>query len=183
MSPLDIAAVVLLIFAVFVGFGIPFSGVPFLPTRKKWVARALTSAKVGKGDVLVDLGSGSGTVLKLALKQGVKRAIGYEINPALALWTKIRLLPYGKRAEVYTKNFLNVDLPADTTVIYLFGVEKAMPKLTEYIASQASKLGVKELKVVCFGCDLVGYSPAAAMGTDGSSCYVFKNGSASKLPE
>ena len=58
-----------------------------------------------------------------------------------------------------------------------------MPKLTEYIASQASKLGVKELKVVCFGCDLAGYSPAAAMGTDGSSCYVFKNGSAPKLPE
>ena len=183
MPSVDIVAIALLIFAVFIGFGIPFSGIPFLPTRKKWIVKALAGAKVGKGDVLVDLGSGSGTVLKLALKQGVERAIGYEINPVLALWARIKLLPWGKRAEVYTKNFLNVDLPADTTVIYLFGVEKVMPKLTNYIASQARKLETKELKVVCFGCDLVGYSSVAAMDTNGSSCYVFKNGSAPKLPE
>ena len=44
---------------------------------------------------LVDLGSGDGTVVRRAIKCGFGRATGYEINPALVLFSWLRSAPGG----------------------------------------------------------------------------------------
>ena len=56
--------------------------VPYVPTHEKIVAEMLKVAKVGKGDVLYDLGSGDGRIpITAARKYGV-RGVGIDIDPA-----------------------------------------------------------------------------------------------------
>ena len=152
--------IILLLFAIFIGYGILF-GAPYLPTRKIWVKDGLDLAKVGKRDVVVDLGSGDGVVLKLALQHGAKRAIGYEINPVLVLISRFRLWRYRKVAKVYCHNFLRADLPADATVIYIFGVARIMDDTLKYLKEQKHHLKGRQLKVVSFAFDIPGLKPVA----------------------
>lgn len=152
--------IILLLFAIFIGYGILF-GAPYLPTRKIWVKDGLDLAKVGKRDVVVDLGSGDGVVLKLALQHGAKRAIGYEINPVLVLISRFRLWRYHKAAKVYCHNFLRADLPADATVIYIFGVARIMDDTLKYLKEQKHHLKGRQLKVVSFAFDIPGLKPVA----------------------
>ena len=56
--------------------------VVFVPTPPDVVEAMLTVAKVGKGDVLYDLGSGDGRIpITAARKYGIARGIGIDINP------------------------------------------------------------------------------------------------------
>src|SRR5688572_19392964 len=56
--------------------------VGYVPTPHKVVDAMLKVAKVGKGDVLYDLGSGDGRIpIAAARKYGIARGIGIEINP------------------------------------------------------------------------------------------------------
>jgi len=146
-----IVAIIIGLLIVFViGAGALF-GAPFVPTRKIWIADALKLADISRNDTVVDLGSGDGAVLKCALECGAKKAIGYEINPLLALVSRIRLRKFRERAIVKTRDFFHEDLPADTTVIYLFGVGRIMPKIARYLAKQRPKLTSRTVKVVTFG--------------------------------
>ena len=86
-----ILIVLAVIFLAVVGFGVIF-GAPFVPTRKIWIREALDLANIRKNDTVVDLGSGNGEVLKMAISAGAKKAVGYEINPILVLWSRLRFL-------------------------------------------------------------------------------------------
>jgi len=56
--------------------------VPYVPTHEKIVAEMLKVAKVGKKDVLYDLGSGDGRiVITAAKKYGIVRGVGVDIDP------------------------------------------------------------------------------------------------------
>ena len=154
-----------------IGVGVLVNGAPFVPTRKKWISDAMKLAAVDKGDVVVDLGSGDGAVLLAALKLGVKRAVGYEINPLLVLWSRVRLRKFGNRAIIKTGDFFHAELPADTTVIYLFQVEKVLRKIPDFIEKQRSNLNVKKLRVICFGAEIPGKKFMRELG--GMSLYEF----------
>jgi ubiquinone/menaquinone biosynthesis C-methylase UbiE len=134
-----------------IGVGVLIGGAPFVPTRKKWLGDAMKLAAVGKGDVVVDLGSGDGAVLKAALDSGAKRAVGYEINPLLVMWSRWRLRRFGKRAKIKNSDFFKTKLPADTTVIYLFQVEKVLRKIPAMIERQRFNIKAKTVRLVCFG--------------------------------
>ena len=56
-----------------------FSSAPYVPMRKKDLARFLDIAEIKKGDVVYDLGCGDGRILMSAKKMGA-RAIGLEIS-------------------------------------------------------------------------------------------------------
>jgi ribosomal protein L11 methylase PrmA len=56
--------------------------VPYVPTHEKVVAEMLKVAKVGKNDVLYDLGSGDGRIVITAAKQFGTRGVGVDIDPA-----------------------------------------------------------------------------------------------------
>jgi SAM-dependent methyltransferase len=154
-----------------IGVGVLVNGAPFVPTRKKWIADAMKLARVGQGDVVVDLGSGDGAVLLAALQCGAKRVVGYEINPLLVLWSRLRLRRFGKRATVKTGDFFRAELPPDTTVIYLFQVEKVLKKVPALIAQQRANLTTKKLRVVCFGAEIPGRKFVRERG--GMSLYEF----------
>jgi hypothetical protein len=55
--------------------------VPYVPTHEKIVAEMLKVAKVGKNDVLYDLGSGDGRIIITAAKKFGTRGVGVDIDP------------------------------------------------------------------------------------------------------
>lgn len=56
--------------------------VPFVPTAEAVVERMLKMAKVGKNDVVYDLGSGDGRIVITAVRRyGAARGVGIDIDP------------------------------------------------------------------------------------------------------
>jgi hypothetical protein len=55
--------------------------VPYVPTHESLVDEMLRMAKVGKNDVLYDLGSGDGRIVITAAKRFGTRGIGYDLDP------------------------------------------------------------------------------------------------------
>jgi SAM-dependent methyltransferase len=165
------AAVIGCIIVAIIGIGVLIGGAPFVPTRKKWIGDAMKLAKVGPDDVVVDLGSGDGAVLLAALKLGVRRVTGYEINPGLAVLSRLRLWRFRKRAVIKVGNFFHAELPEDTTVIYLFQVQKVLKKIPKFIYQQRPNLRTKKLRVVCFGAEIPGQKFVRELG--GMSLYEF----------
>ena len=98
-----------------------FTGAPFVPSHPKSAHVMVKLAHLKPGITIYDLGSGDGRILLLAAEAGVK-AVGFEINPILVLWTKLRALfsPYGKNITVRWMNFWKADLSAPNVVfVYL----------------------------------------------------------------
>jgi SAM-dependent methyltransferase len=110
-------------------------GAPYLPTRRKQVREALDLLNLKKGEVFVDLGSGDGAVLVEAVQRGYI-CYGYELNPFLWLVAKLRTFAYGKRVKIYCSNFWKIQLPEQTKGIYVFLLDKYMPKLDAKLAKE-----------------------------------------------
>ena len=126
-----------------------FFGAPFVPTRRKWAKEALGMVKFGKDDLVVDLGSGSGTILKLLSKRGIK-SVGYELNPLLWVISKIRFM-FVNLVEVKLTNFWTQDLPEETSVVYVFAVTRDADRLVKYFNNQSKQ---RRFVVITFGLEL-----------------------------
>lgn len=100
-------------------------GAPFVPTNNASASAMIALARIRRGDVVYDLGSGNGKLLRLATKQGA-RAIGYEINPFLVLWANLR----GDRT--IWKNFWHADI-SDADIIFIYLLPSKMARLAEKI--------------------------------------------------
>lgn len=125
--------------AVLFGFA-AFTGAPYVPSKRSDVRRALTDLyPLGKDDVLVDIGSGDGLVLRIASELGAK-AIGYEINPVLVFLSKW-LSRSHNGVKIYLGSFWKAKLPEDTTVIYTFGDSRDINKMTAKAQETADSLG------------------------------------------
>jgi hypothetical protein len=118
----------------------------------------------------VDLGSGSGVVLTLAAELGAK-AIGYELNPVLVLYSRLRLARYKRDTKVILGNYWRQNLPADTTVVYVFAVTRDAAKLNRYLTEQAAKIDAKTLRVAAFGFSIPNKKPIKRR--DGINLYHF----------
>ncbi len=135
-----LGAVLFVLFAFVVAFG-----APYLPTLKPQIDEALDLVDLEKGQTLLELGSGDGRVLFAAADHGLK-AIGYELNPLLVLYTRIRGRKYKGRVKVYWRNFWGVKLPpADG--IFVFLLDNYMTKLDNKIVQEYSG---KKIKLVSF---------------------------------
>ena len=55
--------------------------VPYVPTHESLVDEMLRMAKVGKNDVLYDLGSGDGRIVITAARRFGTRGVGYDLDP------------------------------------------------------------------------------------------------------
>jgi len=98
----------------------------------------LELADINKNDVVIDLGSGDGTVLiEAALLDA--HAKGWEINPFLVLITKIRvgLKGLNGKVSVYAKPYQKADL-RDATVVFCYNMPKFMPTIEKMIHNQSS---------------------------------------------
>ena len=139
-------------------------GAPFVPTRKLWAQQALGLARLTQRDLVVDLGSGSGTILGLLAAMGV-RSVGYELNPLLWAWSRLKFI--GSRlVTVKFANFWRQELPAGTTLVYVFALQRDAGKLVKYFKRQN-----RPLKVITFGFELP--REKAIKQTTGAFLYQF----------
>lgn len=144
----------------FLLFGLTvFRGAPYVPSQRRYIERAFDSLyKLSAKDVLVDIGSGDGVVLRIAARKGA-RAVGYELNPILVVIS--RLLARGnRRISVRLTDFWFAPLPDDTTVIYLFGVTRDRKRMTKKLQREADRMG-RPLKVLTLGSGLHKMAPDA----------------------
>lgn len=117
--------------------GVLLFGAPYLPTLNPQVKTALKLAELKPGDTLIELGCGDGRVLIAAAQQGYL-AIGYELNPILALvaWTRTRR--YRQQVTVVWGNFWQAEWPP-ATVIFTFLLNRYMTRLDKRCQEYAHK--------------------------------------------
>lgn len=95
--------------------------VPFVITPPEVVERMLGIARVGPGDVLIDLGAGDGRIVIGAAQRGAQ-ALGIEIDPTLVERAQLAAIQAGVSAQA---RFANQDLfvtdltPASVITLYL----------------------------------------------------------------
>ena len=111
----------------------------FVPTPHEVVEAMLKVAKVGKDDVLYDLGSGDGRIpITAAQKYGIARGIGIDINPQRIKEANenLRKARVGERVRFVNADLFESDL-SDATVITLYLLPefnlKLLPKLLKEV--------------------------------------------------
>lgn len=139
-----VVAIIVMLF----GF-VVFRGAPYVPTRKKDITRAFKDVySLSAADLVVDIGSGDGIVLRAASARGA-RAVGYELNPLLVVIA--RLLSRGDdNVQVRLTDFWRASLPDETTIVYTFGESRDINKMYKKVQSEANRLQ-KTLFFMSFG--------------------------------
>lgn len=133
-----IAIWIIAAFVLVFGF-VAFWGAPYVPSRRRDIAVAFDELyPLQKADVLVDIGSGDGVVLREAAKRGAK-AVGYELNPVLVYISRF-LSRKQKNISVKLANFWRTRLPDDVTVVYTFGDSRDIRKMAEKVSMEATRL-------------------------------------------
>jgi hypothetical protein len=160
----------MLVFVALVLLASVLAGAPYVPSHRHDVEFSLTKLyKVSPHDVLIDAGSGDGVVLRAAAELGA-RAIGYEINPLLIIASKLLTI---RRALISVRwaNFLQVDIPKEATVVYIFCVRAHLPKYQRHIQRNVDKHN-RRLAVISYGFALPGSYPIKSL--EPYSLYEFK---------
>lgn len=137
------------LFVLLFGF-VVFFGAPFLPTLKSKNEDIFELLDLKAGQTLLELGSGDGRILRAAAEHGI-HAIGYELNPMLVLWSRLKNWKYRKFITVHWGNYWRVELPR-TEAIYVFLLDKYMKKLDKKITQEEQG----EVKLVSFAFKIPG---------------------------
>lgn len=141
----------------------------YVPTPPEVVDAMLKVAKVGKSDVLYDMGSGDGRIpIAAAQKYGIARGTGIDINPERIKEAEANL----KAANVGDRvRFLNEDLfeakISDATVITLYLLPSLNLKLLPKLLSE-TKPGTR---VVSHSFDMGTWKPEQTVNVDGRMVY------------
>jgi len=114
-----------------------FTAAPFLPSSSRKSDIMIIEGNLKSSDIVFDLGSGDGRLVLMAAEQGVKRAVGFEINPLLLLFFS-KLCAFVMKldnAEFIFSSFWKADLSkCDKLFIYL--LPSSMRKLEDKIKSE-----------------------------------------------
>lgn len=135
---MEIALWIIAVLACLFGF-VVFFGAPYLPSKRRDIMRAFDELyTLSSQDVVLDLGSGDGVVLREVSRRGA-RAIGYELNPLLVFIT--RWLSRGDvRVKAVTANFMHRPFPDETTLVYMFGNSRDNKRFVHMIKCEATRL-------------------------------------------
>lgn len=132
-----------------------FRGAPYVPTHQKQLKRAFTEVYPLKDtDLVVDIGSGDGTVLRAAARAG-GRAVGYEINPILVVISQFLSRRYKRQVQIKLADFWFAKLPPETTVVYTFGESRDINRMYAKVQQEASRLQ-KPLYFMSYGFRVAG---------------------------
>src|SRR5688500_4236166 len=143
--------------------------VVFVPTPPDVVDAMLKVAKVGKGDVLYDLGSGDGRIpITAAQKFGIARGIGIDINPERIKEANENL----RKARVGDRvRFINADLfesnLSDATVVTLY----LLPELNLKLLPKLLKEVKPGTRIVSHAFDMGTWEPEQALDVNGRKVY------------
>jgi len=110
---------------------------PYVPTPQDVVERMLTLANVGKGDVVMDLGSGDGRMVVTAARKFGARGIGIDIDPARIAEGKANAAKAGveQLVEFRQEDALQADV-SQATVVTLYLLSGSNVKLRPRLLSQ-----------------------------------------------
>jgi hypothetical protein len=122
-------------------------GIPWVPTRKGRIRRALQLAKLQPGETLYDLGAGDGRVLVMAAREFGAQAVGIEIGPVQCMlgWLRIWLNGNRPKARIRCGNFYRADVSdADVVFVYLTSAQtsRLRKKLTQELRSGARVVSI-----------------------------------------
>jgi SAM-dependent methyltransferase len=107
--------------------------VPYVQTPMEIVERMMRMAEVGKGDYLIDLGSGDGRIVIEAAKRGA-RGLGVDLDPSLVKFATESAAKAGvaDRAQFAVRDIFETDLSGATVVAFYLLPDfnaKLLPKL------------------------------------------------------
>lgn len=114
-----------------------FFGAPYLPTKKRQINRAIEELGIKKGQRLLELGAGDGSVALEALKKGYK-VTAIELNPLLCVVIFIRTFRYRKNITIICGNFWNTSW-GEFDAVYVFLLDKYMNKLDKMLIHKQFK--------------------------------------------
>jgi SAM-dependent methyltransferase len=138
ISLLGVVLVAVVLALIFLATGI--AGAPYVPSQKTQLHETFTRLyPLKSSDLLVDLGSGDGIVLACAAERGA-RAIGVELNPIMALLSRVHLRR-NKKISIKCGNMYYYRLPAETTVVYAYANHFVIQKLYSHVQAEATRLG------------------------------------------
>jgi SAM-dependent methyltransferase len=130
-------------------------GGPFVPTPKKVIREALKLANLKRGEILYDLGAGTGNVLIIGEKEFGARVVGFEFSPILFFLAKLNFLFHRIKGKIYFQNFFNSKIN-DANVIFLF----LTPKILEKLKKKLKKELKPGTRIVCFSSPIPSWQPA-----------------------
>ncbi|MDZ8050063.1 MAG: SAM-dependent methyltransferase [Aulosira sp. ZfuVER01] len=142
--------------------------VPYVPTPQPVVDAMLKVAKVGKNDVLYDLGSGDGRIVITAAKKYGTRGTGIDIDPERIQEANQNAKTAGvsDRVKFVQQDLFNTNL-SDATVVTLYLLPEVNLKLRPKL--------LKELKpgtrIVSHAFDMGDWKPQQTLNVDGKTIY------------
>ncbi|QKQ75523.1 class I SAM-dependent methyltransferase [Nostoc sp. TCL240-02] len=142
--------------------------VPYVPTPQPVVDAMLQVAKVGKNDVLYDLGSGDGRIVNTAAQKFGTRGVGIDINPERIQEANDNAQKAGVTDHV---KFVQQDLFttdfSEATVVTLYLLPEVNAKLRPKL--------LKELKpgsrIVSHAFDMGDWKPQQTLNVEGKTIY------------
>lgn len=145
-------------------------GAPYVPSHRRYVKQSFEELyPLSSKDVLVDVGSGDGLVLRIASDYGAK-AVGYELNPILVGVT--RLFSWGdKKVIVKTADYWLIDLPQETTIVYLFAVSRDIDKFQKKMQQWTNDNG-RQIWLMTYGAKLNDKEPVRLLNAH--TLYLFE---------
>jgi SAM-dependent methyltransferase len=159
MHPFLLLLILFLALAGLSWFFVPIlSGIPWVPTTRRRVRRALEMAGLRPGETFVDLGCGDGRVLVAAARDFGARAVGIEISllHCLAALARARLAGVGDRVRVRWGNIYRADL-RQVDVAFQYGHSRLAGRLGTRLAGQLRD----GARFVSIAVDFPGWKPEA----------------------
>lgn len=112
-------------------------GAPYVPTLSRQKKTALDMLDLKPGQILYELGSGDGRILKAAAERGIK-TVGIELNPLLVLVSYIITIKQRKNVRIIWGNFWKKDIK-EADGIFVFLLDKYMVRLDKKIKDEHTK--------------------------------------------
>src|SRR5262245_3917174 len=144
----------------------------FVPTPQEVVNAMLKAAKVGKNDVVFDLGSGDGRIPITAVKDfGAARATGIDIDPTRIKEANANLAKSGITGD--RVRFLNQDLfttdISSATVVTLY----LLPSLNLKLIPKFEKELKPGTRIVSHSFDMGDWVPEQTVDVEGRKVYMW----------
>jgi precorrin-6B methylase 2 len=142
----------------------------FVPTPHEVVAAMLKVAKVGKNDIVYDLGSGDGRIPIAAVKDfGAIRATGIDIDPQRIKEANANLAASGitgNRVRFLNQDLFTTDI-SDATVVTLY----LLPSLNLKLLPKFEKELKPGVRIVSHSFDMGDWKPEQTVTVDGRNVY------------
>lgn len=112
--------------------------VPYVPSRRKVIAKMIEVARLKPRETIYDLGCGDGRLLIAAEKKARVKAVGFEIAPFMFLLACIRKWLAKSAMKLRFQNLFSANL-RQANVVFCYLIPNVMPRLSEKIRRECKR--------------------------------------------